>query len=254
MFRWEQQDEPDFPALRRVSVSGHQGLSGLPDALGARPFTRVVEALVDELSPVQPAGHPVALDPGGDLRDWESLDWFDSARNGPITVTTDAGRRNAVLVDTLRARAVEWGRPIVRQTPDLVDIDPSLVRLVGRSGGAFTDGSEQQVERDVDVVGPIRKAVAVFGVHRTSKLTGLSTDRVRNIAEPGSLRPSTVGRAQAVLTAGLGPDPLARLLDLVASHGSCGLSDCSRPVMGPGARWCSNAHRVAGQRIARATS
>jgi hypothetical protein len=126
---WDEGERLPFPALRRLQVTTPELLKSLPKSLGLRPGSRYVEALVSELRPG--VGAPVALDPGGDLSDWVGLGWVDRVTDEPRQVTTDPAERDAVLLETLDARAVRWaGRP--RTDPiEMVEVDPNLVQHVG---------------------------------------------------------------------------------------------------------------------------
>ena len=126
-FPWEAA-APDFPALRRYSLSGPDAVSNMPPALGLRAFSRIVQGIA-----VFRDVNVVAPDPGGDLADWRDLNWHDARTGQPISVTTDPGEIGSVLLDTLRARAVAWARPSARDLPESVRLDP--LRLPTRGEG-----------------------------------------------------------------------------------------------------------------------
>ena len=112
-------------------------VGALPARLGARPGTRYVVGEVDELHRDQIAT-PVALDPGGDLADWQDIGWVDMSSGEPLRVTTDAlSEPDAVLLTTLDAEGVAWSRPR-RDRIGATTLDPLRLRRVGRSGACST--------------------------------------------------------------------------------------------------------------------
>jgi hypothetical protein len=131
---WDEGQEMAFPALRRLRVTTPEVMRQLPACLGARPGTRYVEG-----QRYDPHGTsrstPVAIDPGGDLANWHQLAWVDKTTGKPVRVTTDAEDFGAVVLETLSGRGVEWSRKPRTVPIDVVEVDPLLVRHVGRVSG-----------------------------------------------------------------------------------------------------------------------
>ncbi len=242
-FDWEAND-PDFPAFKRVSLSGPSILSQMPRALGLRPFARVVEA---ESSVVGPTAHPVAPDPGGDLGDWLELSWHDTHTGRPCRITTDPAELGAVLVESLRSKAIDWVRPRPDSLSGGVIVDPLLTRAVGRSSGAFSAGGSQAVHADLDEAEILTEASRSLGVTRVAQLTGLSRRTVGRLSSRPT-RPSTLRRAGINLQVRLGSDPLVELVELAAPR-LCAYPECASASR-LRSQTCSERHRKALARLA----
>ena len=78
---WDEEGGMPAPALRRLVVKSPEMLSLVPEALNPTMGTRYLEAQPSVMRRGL-SGNPVALDPGGDLTGWQSLQWFDSALGG----------------------------------------------------------------------------------------------------------------------------------------------------------------------------
>jgi hypothetical protein len=130
---WDAPDRLPHPALRRFEVKTPAMAASLPACLGARPGTRYIEA---ERS--WPPGAPlVALDPGGDLGDWQELGWVDKATGEPVVISTDPMDVDAAQVVTLDEKARDWSRPSkVEQVAEVV-VTTTNVRAVGRASGVL---------------------------------------------------------------------------------------------------------------------
>jgi hypothetical protein len=241
-FEWEA-TSPGWPALERHSVSTPDASLELPEAFGRRPFCRIVEAIATYHD-----AHPVAIDPGGDLRAWRSLAWYDARRAAPIRITTDPEDIGTVVVDSLRARAIAWGRQPEWTPPSFVAVDQLLVRLVGRSGGVFVDASPQQVFREVDAAEVLVKAAGQLQSARFRELTRLPERTSDAIAAGRVPKPMTVDRAFARLQDRLGADPLPQLLDLAEKVASefCRWPGCEGVPARAGASWCALHRRRSG--------
>jgi hypothetical protein len=231
--------EPHWPALERHSLSTPDAVAELPEIFGRRPFSRVIEAIA-----TNDDAHPVALDPGGELLDPDGLGFYDARTELPVPISTDPEDLDAVVVDSLRARAVEWGRPADRDCPELVILDPLLERLVGKSGGLFVDKSPQVVFRDVDAAAVVVAAAQKLGGSVFAELTGFPPRTARAIAAGRKPVQANADQAMRALEQRLGRDALARLLDLAEEAASLGCSwpGCNEPTPRPGATWCA-AHR-----------
>jgi hypothetical protein len=235
---WETVD-PHWPALERHSLSTPDAVAELPEIFGRRPFARVIEAIA-----TNDDAHPVALDPGGESLVPDELAFHDTRTQLPIPISTDPADLDAVVVDSLRARAVEWGRPADRDCPELVILDPLLERLVGKSGGAFVDKSPQVLYRDVDAAEVLVVAAGTLGAPVFTDLTGLPPRTARAVAEGRRPVQATLNQAVRALEQRLGRDALARLLDLAEEAASprCSWPGCDEQTTRPGATWCG-AHR-----------
>ena len=239
---WEAVD-PHWPALERHALSTPDAATEMPAIFGRRPFSRVVEAIA-----TNDDAHPVALDPGGEALVLDDLAFYDARTERPVPISTDPEDLDAVVVDSLRARAVEWGRPADRDCPDVVILDPLLERLVGKSGGAFVDRSPQVVYRDVDAAEVLVVAAEKLGAPVFSELTGLPARTSRAIADGRRPVQATVDQAVRALEQRFGRDALARLLDLAedAALLKCNWPGCEEQTTRPGATWCAVHRRRSG--------
>jgi hypothetical protein len=235
--------EPHWPALERHSLSTPDAAAEMPAIFGRRPFSRVVEAIA-----TNDDAHPVALDPGGEALVPDELAFYDARTERPIPISTDPEDLGAVVVDSLRARAVEWGRPADRDCPKVVILDPLLERLVGKSGGLFVDKSPQVVFRDVDAAAVLVAAAQKLGGSVFAELTGLPPRTARAIAAGRKPVQANADQAMRALEQRLGRDALARLLDLAEEAASlkCSWPRCDEPTTRPGATWCAVHRRRSG--------
>ena len=215
----------------------------MPAIFGRRPFSRVVEAIA-----TNDDAHPVALDPGGETLVPDELAFYDARTERPVPISTDPEDLSAVVVDSLRARAVEWGRPANRDCPEVVILDPLLEQLVGKSGGAFVDKSPQVLYRDVDAAEVLVVAAGKLGAPVFAELTGLPPRTARAIAEGRRPTPTSTDQAMRALEQRLGCDALARLLDLAEDAASVGCSwpGCDEPTTRRGSTWCATHRRRSG--------
>jgi hypothetical protein len=146
---WDHPNAVPFPAVRRLMVKTPDMAATLPAGLGARPGTRYVEMSGREVY----RGHDVtvvALDPGGDLSEWDQLGWVVNTSGEPVRVATDPdhpGVRSAepgvVLVASLDQKGCDWSTPPRLDPIAEVVVTPGNVRYVGRASGvidADTDG------------------------------------------------------------------------------------------------------------------
>lgn len=178
---WDEGQAMAFPALRRLRVTTPETARQLPTCLGARPGTRYVEGLrADCTTP----SLPVALDPGDDLADWNHLTWVDKANGKSVRVTTDAENYEAVVLETLSARGVEWSRKPRTVPIDSVEVDPLLVQHVGRVSG--------MIDADEEGLGDLRARRPVYG------------DDIRPVAGQGELPLCGCGCGLSVVQLGKG--------------------------------------------------
>ena len=133
---WDEGETLPFPALRRLTVKNRQTARELPEDFHARAGTQYVEGLV---APIQRNlfSSVVALDPGGDISNWQELSWYDRSSGYQVRVTTDPTDVWAVLLQTLENRANEYVRPPRSSPLRTVVVDPSLVKFLGRTSGVI---------------------------------------------------------------------------------------------------------------------
>lgn len=205
---WDGSDGEAFPVLRRFSAGSPDALSELPKDLGAHPFGALVEGQVDKLH--GDPGAPVALDPGTDLSDWQGLDW----RNGEgerVRVGVRPGPRVDVVVRVLDEWALGWCSPMAPDDMGLVEVDPHLIRRVGR-GGALIDAliadpdvrpEDHQVVYDLgNPEGLIADLVQALGRRPFAATFGIPKTTVLDIAHGARPDEVTIGRVLDGLTAG----------------------------------------------------
>jgi hypothetical protein len=249
---WDDGNEAPWPVLRRFQVSSPHAIRELPGTLGARPGSRIVEAQVDwrfASAEDQRRGTPRALDPGGDMSDWRDLGWrWPDDTPAQLTTTTD--RQGAPLL-TLAAFAGGWAIPEQPDDPGEVEVDPRLIRRVGR-GGALIDAllanPVASVENHLvqyDVGDP-----AAFVLAEARRL-GPPTFAQRYRVAPRTARAVAKGRSPGALTIRRVLEALGQLEE---SQGFvCALEGCehSHPVSPRARCWCCGAHRALGSRTAR---
>jgi hypothetical protein len=234
---WDVEGELAFPALRRLEVKTPEMASALPPALRARPGTRYVEAIASRLRGGEHT--PVAIDPGGDLSDWQALRWVSKRSGDRIAVTTDPCDVDAVLVESLDDRASRYGRPPRTTAIDEVHVSPHLVRHVGRASGvidAQLDGlddlaARRHVLEEVELGGFIRAEISSLGPSAFSRRYGVSLRTVEGIAAGRTPSTRTISKVHRTLVA---PTQPAR---------TCALPGCDEVVTRVNAIWCSRRHR-----------
>jgi hypothetical protein len=231
---WDASQATRFPALRRLMVKSPEMAKALPGCLGPRPGTRYLEGEVDitrrGLSPT-----PVALDPGGDLANWQELGWVDKATATALRVSTDPVDHDAVLLATLDANGVDWSRPPRSAPVPEVVVDPKRVRRVGRISGvidADSDGlpgdliARRPVHQEADRLGAMQEEAKRLGPCTLSRLTGLPL-RVAERASAGKpISARNVSKALAALNR----------LDR-SRQPRCVAQGCQEPVTRRGARY-----------------
>jgi len=235
---WDRDGELPFPALRRLEVKTPEMARQLPEALHARPGTRYVEAIVSPLRG-EDQETPVAIDPGGDLSDWQHLRWVSRRTGEPTRITTDAQYVEAILVESLDDRAIRYGRSS-RATPITeFSVDPSLVRHVGRASGvidAQLDGLDDLASRrpvlgDADLVAFIGQEARALGPTEFSRRYGIRLRTAEGIASGRVPSKRTVAQVHRLLT--IGAPPLR----------TCALEGCDTIVTRANATYCSRRHR-----------
>jgi hypothetical protein len=232
---WDHEVDDPWPHLHRVQLATPDALSTVPPVLGCHPFTWVLEAVVDnELSPT--AAALWTLDPGGTGEAWKTWPWFDSAgRQHPVTTRNDEPW--AVRLERLADKAWRWAVPMPFEDPGLVEIDPDLIRRVGR-GGAIVDAqladpNARVVDHEVvysegDALGFVRNEAERLGPTALARRYHLAPSTARHV----SARRAPSVRTIAAVLAGLGRTP----------ERVCALADCENPVGRSNALYCSRAH------------
>jgi hypothetical protein len=143
-FAWDREDDYGFPALESYAPSTLAALDELPRGLGAHPFARIVHASADPLGAGPAPRHRlVALDPGGDRRDWKEWAWYGGDKRRDVTTDlSEAIDTGADLLETLLAKAAIWGNAATttaspsatRPTAPLATGGYQSVRAVPRNG------------------------------------------------------------------------------------------------------------------------
>lgn len=240
---WDEGTDQPFPVLRRYAAGSPD--TPVPAALGLHPFGPWIEAEPDKVISDRVA---VALDPGDDLAGWAHLAWFD--RDGtPVRVGTANEARTDVVARTLADYAWGWAQPVPPDDEDLVEIDPRLVRRVGR-GGALIDAQladpEARAEDHQVLYGAgdpeafVAEQARRLGPRPFARLTGVSLTATKRLIAGRPVSDANVERALKGL---YGQRPDGR---------RCALDNCGEPVSRPNARYCTKAHRDASYRKRRA--
>jgi hypothetical protein len=238
---WDADPEHPFPALRRFSATTPDILSSLPPELDAHFGTPFLEAAPDCLGG---GGSLVAVDPGGDLQDWEGLLWFDRQTGQRVQVTTDSSVHpwDKVLLVSLHSKAATWGLGAKPRPVDGVLVDPLLVQFKGRVSGmidADADGAPGDTSAlrpdygGADPAGFVVAEARRLGPTEFAKRDGLSLWTAKGITSGGRRpRSATVARVMASL-------------DRADGDGrTCALDDCDEPVSRPDQLYCFRAHRA----------
>ncbi|MHB1582503.1 MAG: hypothetical protein ACYCU7_16200 [Acidimicrobiales bacterium] len=243
---WDQGADQPFPVIRRYATASPGALAEVPAALGLHPFGSYLQAEPDKV--VGDPGAPVALDPGDDLAHWATATrWFD--RDGQ-RVRIGTARQADVVLRTLEEYAWRWAQAAPPEDHGVIEIDPRLIRRVGR-GGALVDAHLADPEarpEDHQVLYSEGDAAAFVG------------DLARNMGKRAFARRFSLPLKTAERLA-LGQRPSARTVDRVRAalaeeetvSRSCALDGCEAPVGRPNARFCSKLHADRAYRARKAT-
>jgi hypothetical protein len=211
---WEHGPGEGFPTLRRRQLTDPTELDTPPAALGAHPFSWIVEAVPSLISAHV---HPIALDPGDDLAGWRDLAWFDARTGEELQLTTDLAHiderdeRVVVVAEPLREKALDWARPRPWPLPEVILVDPLLVRGIGRAGHRFLTGYADTARNEIDMAAVLAHVARLRGAVWLAEVLGISASSAKRIRR-GARRPDAISRATWGLRAnGLS---LPRLLDL----------------------------------------
>jgi hypothetical protein len=125
LWPWEDADEPRFPSIGRVQTTTPETLTAIRRRIKVRPFGLFLEGHTRRRGDAA----PIALDPGTDLAEWQSLDWRNGD-GGPAHV-------DANLLDNLGGKAHQWLQPRRLDDQFEVVVVPELIRRVGKAGGVI---------------------------------------------------------------------------------------------------------------------
>jgi len=241
---WDEPGKLPVPAIRRLTVTTSEVAKSLPEIF-RRPGTRYLEGTGSLLRRgTDPS--VVAFDPGGDLVDPFSLTWYDRRTGEPVRITTDPLDIDAVLLDTLDSRAIDWAEKRPPAPVESVVVDPRRVRIVGAVSGvidASLDGlddpaAHRTVYGEVDAAAAVRADAVRLGKREFIRRTGLSEGAAQRAASGGSISRRNVAAAICGLQRELDVRP-------------CALEGCDVPVPAANARFCSKAHRDRAYRVRR---
>jgi hypothetical protein len=243
---WDRKGEQAFPVLRRFSAASPETLAEVAAVLGLHPFGPWIEGAPDKVLNDRVA---VTLDPGDDLAGWAQVPWFD--RDGQqVRVGTAPGCRVDIVLRTLADYAWSWAQPAPPDDDTLIEIDPRLIRRVGRAG-ALIDAQladpnaraedHQVVYSEGDPAGFVAERARRLGPRPFARLTKLPI----RVAERAALgRPISTANVERAL---------AMLASAVVDEGRrCALEGCDLLVSRPNARYCCPAHGDRAYRIRRA--
>jgi hypothetical protein len=237
---WDVGSSSPSPAIRGLAVVSPEVLKSLPSALGVHPGTPFLEAATDDLFEFHNGGAPVALDPGGDLANYQSLQWFDRKTGEPIRSGTNPALIDAVVLATLDRKARDWSRPPACEPIRRVDVNPLFVQHSGRVSGVIDADmtglpgnlrDRRPLYLDDDGHAPGQREALVLLARRLSYAEfarrGRTTPRVAKVIATGVLpRPSVVRRI------------LRSLRDAERQGRTCALEGCSHPIHRANRRFC----------------
>ncbi|MGO9195970.1 MAG: hypothetical protein ACLQK4_02430 [Acidimicrobiales bacterium] len=185
LWPWESADEPPSPSISRVQAATPETLAAIRRRIGARPFGLFLQAHTRRERDVS----PVALDPGTDLAEYQSLDWRGAVGQ--------PARVDAVVLDNLGGKAHRWLRPRPIDDRSEVVLVPELIRRVGKAGGVIdaeivtpdADTSGVRAVYDAgDAAGFVARHAAEIGPRSFSRRYGVPLDTAKGISS-GRKRP-----------------------------------------------------------------
>lgn len=146
---WDTAGALPFPTLRRLIVTSPRVLESLPPSLGARVGSRFIEGILNDILG-QPVRSVVALDPGGPVDGWQSLEWVDRSSGEAVVVSTDAMAvvTGATVLESLAARAGRYGQSSGPDRLASVVVTPLSVIYRGRVSPVL-DASEDGLQGDL---------------------------------------------------------------------------------------------------------
>ncbi|MBF6556974.1 MAG: hypothetical protein IVW52_12550 [Acidimicrobiales bacterium] len=236
---WDAGSVLAFPALRRLSARTPEMVRLLPSALGPRPGTRYAEASEDEWSLSSCGRIVVAFDPGGALDDWSSLGWVDKHTGEPVRVTTDTLNRNAVAVESLDRRAIQWSRRPLGEPIESVTVNADLLSHRGLVSGVLDANGDGIGGSD------LWNRRVVYDESNAAAFVVAEADRLGPSAFAGryGVPISTAEKLSAGRAPGRGT--VHKVLAAVGPDGNraCALDGCTEPVSRTNAIFCCKAHR-----------
>jgi len=233
---WEHDAGIGWPAMTRTQLATANAFFAIAPEAGLRPGSHIVEATALRSHTLRPA-RPIAPDPGGPLDNWTELAWRD-AHNGqrfsrPSTDRNDPDP-DAVVFPQLRDAACAWTRPHIPHLPDVVIIDRSLIRYVGRRGVAMIETNDTPAVTDIDPAALLADAYHTLGALRFAQITGGTIDDGKNLG-----RGRQPGAAKVTRLLPATPKALARLADQVAGAAPrCAYDGCTT-VIKPRSTYCA---------------
>ena len=241
---WPWETAGSFPSIERCQVASPERLGELSERLSLKPFGRYISGIPEHKRDIG----PVALDPGGDLSDWQDIDWRGVGR--PVGATVDPadadlsndGTRH-VLLSNLGGKATRWLGPRPLDDRSSVVVEPELIRRVGRSGALIeaqladpcADTSDlRAVYSEGDAASYLRRQAGALGPRVFARAAGISRDAARRIRDDKPVNDATIRKA------------LAKLRIVMAATPRCPVDD--KPVFRLGATYCSPACRSTARR------
>jgi hypothetical protein len=175
LWPWEDADEPRFPSIGRVQATTPETLTAIRRRIDVRPFGLFLEGHAR----LARGTAPVAVDPGTDLAEWQSLDWRDGS-GGPAHVDDNA-------LGNLGGKAHRWLRPHPLDNRSEVVVVPDLIRRVGKAGGVI----------EADLVGPAADTSGVRAVYDEGDAAGFVARHAAEIGPRAFARTAVVSKRAA---------------------------------------------------------
>jgi hypothetical protein len=222
LWPWEGADEPPFPSIGRVQATTPETLTTIRQRIGVRPFGLFLEGHTRRSGDTT----TVALDPGTDLAEWQSLDW----REGNGAPAHDV----ADTLDNLGGKAHRWLRPRQLDDRSEVVVAPELIRRVGKAGGVIEaeivgpdvdTSSLRAVYDEGDAADYLARRSDEIGPRAFARTARISRDAAQRLKDGKPVRAATIRRA------------LRNLRIRTAETPTCPVD--GRPVFRAGARYCS---------------
>jgi hypothetical protein len=232
---WDTGSALPFPALQRFEVRHPVQLRSVPTDLGAQPGTRFLRVSGSELA--APGRTFVALDPGGDLADWQRFAWFDTQTGERMRLSTDFADIDSQVVETLDGRAVRYADKPRSEPISEVVVDPDLISHRGRVSGV--------IDADEEGLGDIG---AYRPVHQAADVTAAVVREVRRIG-PTAFSDRYDVPLDTAKRISAGRRPSAQLVSHVigimrrgVTEAECSLDGCEEPLPARARKFCCPAH------------
>jgi hypothetical protein len=235
---WDIGSALPFPALQRFEVRHPVQIHSLPTDLGAQPGTRFLRVSGSELA--APGRTFVALDPGGDLADWQRFAWFDTQTGERMRLSTDFADIDSQVVETLDGRAVRYADKPRSEPISEVVVDPDLISHRGRVSGVIDAdeeglgdiGAYRPVYQAADVTAAVVREVRRIGPTAFSDRYDVPLDTAKRIS--AGRRPSAqlVSHVIGIMRRGV-------------TEAECSLDGCEEPLPARARKFCSPVHAKA---------